>query len=61
MAVTMIASPPVGEHVEIVLMVVTGLVLTEEAVLMFTEVVVVVLVVVMAVLVETESSFFARL
>ena len=47
-AVTMIDSPPVGEHVEIVLMVVAGLVLTEEAVLMFTEVVVVVLIVVVA-------------
>lgn len=56
-AVTMIDSPPVGEHVEIVLMVVAGLVLTKEAVLMFTEVVVVV----MAVLLETELSSFARL
>ena len=53
----MIDSPPLG-HVEIVLMVVTGLVLIEEAVLMFTEVVVGVVVV--AVLVETELSF-ARL
>ena len=57
-AVTMIDFPPLG-HVEIVLMVVTGLVLIEEAVLMFTEVVVGVVVV--AVLVETELSFFARL
>lgn len=39
--VTVIDSPSVGEHVEIVLMVVAGLVLTEEAVLMFKEVVVV--------------------
>ena len=53
--VTMIDFPPVGEHVAIVLMVEAGLVLTEEAVVMFTEVVVV------TVLVETESSFFARL
>lgn len=57
--VTMIDSPPVGEHVAIVLMVEAGPVLTEEAVVMSTEVVVAVVVV--AVLVETESSFFARL
>lgn len=64
--VTVIDSPPVGKHVEIVLMVVVGLVLTEEAVLMFRgEAVVYVDVLVkrhvVAVLVETESSFFARL
>ena len=40
-AVMMIDSPSVGVHVEIVLMVVAGLVLTEEEVLMFTEVFVV--------------------
>lgn len=40
MVVTVIDSPPVEEHVEIVLMVVAGLVLTEEAVL-FRDVVVV--------------------
>ena len=55
LAVRMMDSPPVGEHVAIVLMVEAGLGLAEEAVVMFTEVVVV------AVLVETESSFFARL
>ena len=59
LAVTMMDSPPVGEHVAIVLMVEAGLGLAEEAVVMFTEVVVAVVVV--AVLVETESSFFARL
>ena len=59
LAVTMIDSPPVGGHVAILLVVESGLVLTEEAVVMFTEVVVAVVVV--AVLVETESSFFASL
>ena len=40
--VTLIDSPPVGKRVDILLMVEAGLVLTEEAVLMLTEVVVVV-------------------